>query len=173
MAPSAEPQELVVLARNPSQPTTVSSYPDYCYLRDNSRSYAGLIAFWSGGVTRFSLPGGSDSSRLDRLGFWSAATISRPLGYLLRSGGCSTPPTTRSPVGCLCHPELRILGTRVWSGHKCDRPRHPAKRSTDASRRCSAQNLYRDERGHLARRVRTHRHAAYVLAKRYSSADQP
>jgi predicted permease len=51
------PQELVVLARNPSRPTTGASYPDYCYLRDHSRSYAGLIAFWSGGVTRFSLPG--------------------------------------------------------------------------------------------------------------------
>src|SRR5438552_1588406 len=62
--PVQNPQELVVLARNPSKPTTVSSYPDYCYLRDNSRSYMGLIAFWSGGVTRFSLPGWSDSSQL-------------------------------------------------------------------------------------------------------------
>src|SRR5207247_4736480 len=48
--PVQNPQELVVLARNPSQPTTNSNYPDYCYLRDHSRSYAGLIAFWSGGV---------------------------------------------------------------------------------------------------------------------------
>ena len=48
--PVQSPQELVVLARNPSQPTTNSNYPDYCYLRDHSRSYAGLIAFWSGGV---------------------------------------------------------------------------------------------------------------------------
>ena len=42
--PVNNPQELVTLARNPSQPTTSSSYPDYCYLRDHSRSYAGLIA---------------------------------------------------------------------------------------------------------------------------------
>lgn len=54
--PVPNPQELVVLARNPSRPTTGASYPDYCFLRDHSRSYAGLIAFWSGGVTSFRLP---------------------------------------------------------------------------------------------------------------------
>ena len=54
--PVQNPQELFVLARDPSRPATASSYPDYCYLRDHSRSYTGLIAFWSGGVTRFSLP---------------------------------------------------------------------------------------------------------------------
>jgi predicted permease len=62
--PVKNPQELVILARNPSQPITNSSYPDYCYLRDHSRSYAGLIAFWSGGVTRFGLPGENGSSQL-------------------------------------------------------------------------------------------------------------
>jgi predicted permease len=55
--PVPNPQELVVLARNPSRPTTGGSYPDYCYLRDRSRSYAGLIAFWSGGLTSFRLLG--------------------------------------------------------------------------------------------------------------------
>lgn len=55
--PVKNPQELVTLARNPSRPITNSSYPDYCYLRDHSRSYAGLIAFWSGGVTRLNMPG--------------------------------------------------------------------------------------------------------------------
>jgi hypothetical protein len=54
--PVPNPQEPVGLARNPSQPTTASSYPDYCYLRDHRRSYAGLFAFWSGGVTRFRVP---------------------------------------------------------------------------------------------------------------------
>ncbi len=57
--PVPNPQELVVLARNPSRPTTGASYPDYCYVRDHSRSYAGLIAFWSGGLTSFRLPGKS------------------------------------------------------------------------------------------------------------------
>ena len=40
--PVQNPQELVVLARNPSLPTTAASYPDYCYVRDHSRSYTGL-----------------------------------------------------------------------------------------------------------------------------------
>ena len=52
--PVPNPQELVVLAGNPSEPSTGSSYPDYLYLRDHSSSYRGLIALWSGGVTRFS-----------------------------------------------------------------------------------------------------------------------
>jgi predicted permease len=51
--PVANPQELVMLAHNPGEPVTGASYPDYLYLRDHSRSYAGLIALWSGGVTRF------------------------------------------------------------------------------------------------------------------------
>jgi hypothetical protein len=62
--PVENPQELVTLARNPSLPTTGASYPDYCYLRDYSRSYAGLIAFWSGGVTRLSLPRENASSQM-------------------------------------------------------------------------------------------------------------
>ncbi len=62
--PVQNPQELVVLASNPSEPGTASSYPDYLYLRDHSRSYAGLIALWSGGVTRFSLPNANGTPQL-------------------------------------------------------------------------------------------------------------
>ena len=65
--PVRNPQELVVLASNPSEPSTASSYPDYVYLRDHSRSYAGLIALWSGGVTRFSLPNANGTPRLTAL----------------------------------------------------------------------------------------------------------
>jgi hypothetical protein len=62
--PVQNPQELVVLASNPSESRTASSYPDYLYLRDDSRSYAGLIALWSGGVTRFSLPNANGTPQL-------------------------------------------------------------------------------------------------------------
>jgi putative ABC transport system permease protein len=56
--PVQDPQELVVLARNPSQPNTGFNYPDYRFIRDQSRSYAGLIAFSSGDrATSFSQPG--------------------------------------------------------------------------------------------------------------------
>jgi len=46
--PVQNPQELVVLARNPSRPRIWFSYPDYRYIRDENRSYTGLIAFSSG-----------------------------------------------------------------------------------------------------------------------------
>jgi predicted permease len=63
--PVQNPQELVVLARNPSEPSTSFSYPDYRYVRDQSRSYTGLIAFSGGGrTTGFSLPGGGGPSQL-------------------------------------------------------------------------------------------------------------
>ena len=62
--PVPNPQELVVLAGNPSDPHTGASYPDYLYLRDHSRSYAGLIALWSGGVTRFTPSAASGAARL-------------------------------------------------------------------------------------------------------------
>jgi hypothetical protein len=51
------PQELVVLARNPSKPTTGFNYPDYRYIRDQNHSYTGLMAFWDMGPgTSFGLP---------------------------------------------------------------------------------------------------------------------
>ncbi len=62
--PVRNPQELVVLASNPAAPTTASNYPDYLSIRDHSRSYAGLIALWSGGVTRFSLPESNGAAQL-------------------------------------------------------------------------------------------------------------
>jgi putative ABC transport system permease protein len=66
--PVQNPQELVVLARNPSQPNTAFNYPDYCFVRDQNRSYAGLIAFWRGDrATSFSQPGGGDPSQLIKL----------------------------------------------------------------------------------------------------------
>src|SRR5262249_51183249 len=47
--PVQNPQELVVLARNPSKPNTSFNYPDYRFIRDQNRSYAGLMAFSGGG----------------------------------------------------------------------------------------------------------------------------
>jgi hypothetical protein len=63
--PVQNPQELVVLARNPSQPNVYFSYPDYRYVRDQNQSYAGLIAF-SGGDNpiSFSSPGQPSSLQL-------------------------------------------------------------------------------------------------------------
>jgi putative ABC transport system permease protein len=63
--PVQNPQELVVLARNPVQPNTAFNYPDYCFIREQSRCYAGLIAFWRGDrATSFSQPRKGGPSQL-------------------------------------------------------------------------------------------------------------
>src|SRR5256885_17007889 len=56
--PVQNPQELVVLARNPSKPNISFNYPDYRFVRDQNRSYTGLMAFSGGGrPIGFGLPG--------------------------------------------------------------------------------------------------------------------
>jgi len=63
--PVQNPHELALLARNPLRPSIYFSYPDYRYLRDQNRSYTGLIAF-SGGDNpiSFSSPAQHGSSQL-------------------------------------------------------------------------------------------------------------
>src|SRR5260370_32899281 len=51
--PVSSPQELVVVARNPKQPSVGFNYPDYEYVRDHNRVFSGVIA--SGGGGAFSL----------------------------------------------------------------------------------------------------------------------
>jgi predicted permease len=63
--PVPNPQELVVLARNPTRPSTSFSYPDYRYVRDHGKSYTGVIAFSGGGrPTSFQDPGRGGASQL-------------------------------------------------------------------------------------------------------------
>lgn len=63
--PVQNPQQLVVLGRNPARFSASFNYPDYRYVRDNSRSYAGVIAS-SIGARRigFSVPGRTDVPQL-------------------------------------------------------------------------------------------------------------
>ncbi|HET8548832.1 MAG TPA: ABC transporter permease, partial [Bryobacteraceae bacterium] len=63
--PVEDPQELVVLARNPSRPSYAFNYPDYRYVRDHNRSYSGVIAF-SGGArpVSFSIPARHEGPQL-------------------------------------------------------------------------------------------------------------
>ena len=64
LLPVQAPHELVGLGRNPNRPTTSFNYPDYRYLRDNARSYAGLTAVSSARPTTFGLPSKESSSQL-------------------------------------------------------------------------------------------------------------
>jgi predicted permease len=62
--PVQNPQELVVLGRNPVRKDTSFSYPDYRYVRDNSQSYAGVIAYSGGQAVSFSAPDRAGGSQL-------------------------------------------------------------------------------------------------------------
>ena len=62
--PVRAPQELVVIARNPEQPSTDFNYPDYRYIRDHNQSFSGVLAAQNWNCA-LSLPGqGSDSSEI-------------------------------------------------------------------------------------------------------------
>src|SRR5262245_18169514 len=63
--PVQNPQELVVLGRNPTRFNVSFNYPDYRYIRDNSRSYAGVIASSIGArPIGFGVPGRTDMPQL-------------------------------------------------------------------------------------------------------------
>ena len=47
--PVRDPEQLVVFARNPEDPSISMSYPDYQYIRDHNRSFSGVIAYTGGG----------------------------------------------------------------------------------------------------------------------------
>jgi predicted permease len=60
--PVRAPGQLVVLAENPDKPSTSFNYPDYCYVRDHSQSYSGVLAASEGSTTAFSVPGEKGTS---------------------------------------------------------------------------------------------------------------
>src|SRR5512133_379653 len=61
--PVREPQQLAVLARNPTKPSASFNYPDYAYIRDHNQSYSGVIACNSGGAPlAFAVPGEKGAS---------------------------------------------------------------------------------------------------------------
>ena len=47
--PVRDPQQLVVFALNPDQPSVGSNYPDYLYIRDHNRSFSGVAAYGGAG----------------------------------------------------------------------------------------------------------------------------
>ncbi len=108
--PVRNPQELAVLASNPTAPSTASNYPDYLYLRDHSRSYAGLIALWSGGVTRFSLPESNGAPQLIALSLVSGNYF-EVLGVPPALGRVFNPSDNQTPGA---HPYV-VLSYSFWN----------------------------------------------------------
>ncbi len=90
--PVQNPQELVVLARNPNRPNPGFNYPDYRYIRDHNQSYSGVVAFSNGGrPTSFSLPGKGGSTQLVSMSmvsgnFFDVLGITPALGRVFNPG---------------------------------------------------------------------------------------
>jgi putative ABC transport system permease protein len=47
--PVSSPQELVIVARNPKQPSVGLNYPDYEYIRDHNKAFSGVLVYGGGG----------------------------------------------------------------------------------------------------------------------------
>src|SRR3984957_6223724 len=47
--PVSSPQELVVVGRNPKEPSVGFNYPDYEYFRDHNHSFSGILVAGGGG----------------------------------------------------------------------------------------------------------------------------
>lgn len=61
--PVRNPQELVAFALNPDKPSVGFSNPDYEYIRDHNRSFAGVLAYGGGGSgTAFEVPEEGDQA---------------------------------------------------------------------------------------------------------------
>src|SRR5689334_18562777 len=55
--PVRQPEQLVILGRNPEKPSPSFNYPDYRYVRDHNQSFSGVLAAGEGSTTAFAVPG--------------------------------------------------------------------------------------------------------------------
>src|SRR5580704_8131159 len=54
--PVSSPQELVVVGRNPHEPSVGTNYPDYEYVRDHNQVFSGVMAAGGGGALSMTVP---------------------------------------------------------------------------------------------------------------------
>jgi predicted permease len=88
--PVRDPQELVVLARNPAEPSASVNYPDYRYFRDHNRSFTGILAANGGTPLAFQVPGEGGSRAENAVGtivsgnYFDVLGVTPAAGRLLR-----------------------------------------------------------------------------------------
>ena len=110
--PVRAPEQLVVLARNPDQPSPSFAYPDYEYIRDHNRSFSGVIAASGGNsAVAFVVPseGSAAKPEVVPVGLVSGNYFD-VLGVVPALGRVFTPGDNRVEGG---HP-LAVLGYDFW-----------------------------------------------------------
>jgi predicted permease len=110
--PIRSPEQLVVLARNPDKPMATFNYPDYRYIRDHNRSFAGVVASSGGGSTlAFSVRNEGAGARAEVvLGSTVSGNYFEVLGVTSAVGRVFTPDDNRTEGA---HP-VAVLDYDFW-----------------------------------------------------------
>jgi predicted permease len=110
--PVSSPQELVVIARNPKDPSVGFNYPDYEYIRDHNQVFSGvLVSGGGGGALSLTVPdeGAHGGSQLVP-GMLVSGNYFQVLGVTPAIGRLFTPEDNKTPGA---HP-IAILSYDFW-----------------------------------------------------------
>ncbi len=109
--PVSSPQELVVVARNPSNPSVGFNYPDYEYFRDHNRCFSGILASSGRDALSMTVPDeGQHGSSLLVPGTLVSGNYFQVLGVTPAIGRLFTPEDNRTPGG---HP-IAVIDYDFW-----------------------------------------------------------
>jgi predicted permease len=125
--PVSSPQELVVIARNPKEPSVGSNYPDYEYIRDHNQVFSGVLVSGGGGALSLTVPdeGSHGSSELVP-GTLVSGNYFQVLGVTPAIGRLFTPEDNKTPGA---HP-VAVLSYDFWKTRFAGDPRVLGKKIT-------------------------------------------
>ena len=118
--PVSSPQELVVIARNPVEPSVGFNYPDYEYIRDHNQVFSGILVSGGGRALSMTVPdeGSHGSSELVP-GTLVSGNYFQVLGVTPAIGRLFTPEDNKTPGA---HP-IAILSYDFWKTRFASDPR--------------------------------------------------
>jgi predicted permease len=125
--PVSSPQELVVIARNPVEPSVGFNYPDYEYIRDHNQVFSGILVSGGGRALSMTVPdeGSHGSSELVP-GTLVSGNYFQVLGVTPAIGRLFTPEDNKTPGA---HP-IAILSYDFWKTRFASDPRVLGKKIT-------------------------------------------
>ena len=125
--PVSSPQELVVIARNPKDPSVGFNYPDYEYFRDHDHSFSGILVAGGGGALSMTVPdeGAHGASQLVQ-GTLISGNYFQVLGVTPAIGRLFTPEDNKTAGA---HP-IAILSYDFWKNRFAGDPRVLGKKIT-------------------------------------------